>query len=146
MHERYKGVISKEKLYQVHSDESVWIGNLKVTPFRMSHDAAEPVCYTVESAGQKLGMATDLGMFDDYIIEHLAGSDILLLEANHDISMLEAGKYPYHLKCRILSSRGHLSNEASGRLCAVCRETGCAMHFWRTYQRKIIIRNWHMRQ
>ena len=85
----------------------------------MSHDAAEPVCYTVESGGQKLGVATDLGMFDDYIIQHLEGCDILLLEANHDISMLEAGKYPYSLKRRILSDRGHLSNEASGQL--LCR-------------------------
>lgn len=122
-----RGAISREKMYQVYSDESVWIGNLKVTPFRMSHDAAEPVCYTVEGAGQKLGMATDLGMFDDYIIEHLAGSDILLLEANHDISMLEAGKYPYHLKCRILGSRGHLSNEASGRL--LCRLSGNRLRY-----------------
>jgi len=114
-----KGVIRKEKLYQVYADRPVGIGGLKITPFRMSHDAAEPVCYNVESAGHKLGMATDLGMFDDYIIGHLSGSDILLLEANHDISMLEAGTYPYPLKRRILSDRGHLSNEASGRL--LCR-------------------------
>lgn len=114
-----KKVIGMDKLYQIYADEEVAIGSLKVTPFRMSHDAAEPVCYKVEAGGHKLGMATDLGMFDDYIIDNLAGSDILLLEANHDISMLEAGKYPYQLKCRILGERGHLSNEASGRL--LCR-------------------------
>ncbi|MCI8563496.1 MAG: MBL fold metallo-hydrolase [Lachnospiraceae bacterium] len=114
-----KGVIGRDKLYQLYADEPVWIGNIKVMPFHMSHDAAEPVCYTVESGGQKLGVATDLGMFDDYIIQHLEGCDILLLEANHDISMLEAGKYPYSLKRRILSDRGHLSNEASGQL--LCR-------------------------
>jgi phosphoribosyl 1,2-cyclic phosphodiesterase len=114
-----KGDIGKEKLYQLYADEPVRIGNMKIMPFRMSHDAAEPVCYTVESSGQKVGIATDLGMFDDYIIDHLAGCDILLLEANHDISMLEAGKYPYQLKCRILGDRGHLSNEASGKL--LCR-------------------------
>lgn len=111
-----KGVIGRDKLYQLYADEPVSIGQLKIMPFWMSHDAAEPVCYCVESGGHKLGMATDLGMFDDYIIEHLSGSDILLLEANHDISMLEAGKYPYPLKRRILSNRGHLSNEDSGRL------------------------------
>ena len=114
-----KGVIGRDKLYQLYADEPVWIGHLKVMPFRMSHDAAEPVCYSVESGGHKLGMATDLGVFDNYIIEHLSGSDVLLLEANHDISMLEAGKYPYPLKRRILSNRGHLSNEDSGRL--LCR-------------------------
>lgn len=114
-----KGVVGRDKLYQVYADESVRIGDLKVTPFEMSHDAAEPVCYTVECNGHKLGMATDLGVYDDYTIDHLAGSDVLLLEANHDISMLEAGKYPYQLKCRILGSKGHLSNEASGQL--LCR-------------------------
>ena len=122
-----RGVIGRDKLYQLYADEPVWIGNLKVTPFGMSHDAAEPVCYSVESAGCKLGMATDLGMFDDYIISHLAGSDILLLEANHDISMLEAGKYPYRLKCRILGDRGHLSNEAAGRL--LCRLYGRKLRY-----------------
>lgn len=111
-----KGVIKRENLYQVYPDEAVHIGNLKVMPFHMSHDAADPVCYSVECSGKKLGMATDLGVYDDYTIDHLAESDILLLEANHDISMLEAGPYPYHLKCRILSELGHLSNEATGKL------------------------------
>ncbi len=114
-----KGVIGREKLYQLYADEAVQVGHMRIMPFHMSHDAAEPVCYTVESGRQKLGIATDLGMFDDYIISHLEGCDILLLEANHDISMLEAGKYPYSLKRRILSDRGHLSNEASGQL--LCR-------------------------
>ena len=114
-----KGMVKRENLYQLYADEAVHIGKLKVVPFHMSHDAADPVCYTVESDGKKVGMATDLGVYDEYIIDHLAGSDVLLLEANHDISMLEAGKYPYPLKCRILSDLGHLSNEAAGKL--LCR-------------------------
>ena len=56
-------------------------------------------------------MATDLGVYDDYIVDHLEDSDVLLIEANHDISMLEAGHYPYPLKRRILGEWGHLSNE-----------------------------------
>lgn len=115
-HKDKRGVIDKGGLYQLYADEPVVVGDFHITPFSMSHDAAEPVCYTVESGGKKFGMATDLGEFDQYIIDHLAGSNLLLLEANHDISMLEAGKYPYPLKCRILGERGHLSNEASGRL------------------------------
>ena len=111
-----KGMVKRENLYQLYADEAVHIGKLKVVPFHMSHDAADPVCYTVESDGKKVGMATDLGVYDEYIIDHLAGSDVLLLEANHDISMLEAGKYPYSLKCRILSELGHLSNEEAGKL------------------------------
>lgn len=114
-----KKVIGRDKLYQLYADEAVSIGNLKIMPFAISHDAAEPVCYTVQDDTGKLGIATDLGVYDEYTIEHLANSDVLFLEANHDISMLEAGSYPYALKCRILSDRGHLSNEASGQL--LCR-------------------------
>ncbi len=113
------GVIGWDRLFQVYADKAVQVGRMEIMPFRMSHDTAEPVCYTVKANGQKLGIATDLGVFDEYTIGHLEGCDILLLEANHDISMLEAGRYPYCLKRRILSDRGHLSNEASGKL--LCR-------------------------
>ncbi len=122
-----KGIIGMEHLYQVYADREVQIGSMQITPFRISHDAAEPVCYTVESQGQKASVATDLGKFDDYIVEHLEGSQILLLEANHDISMLESGSYPYSLKCRILSEWGHLSNEDSGRL--LCRLLGKRLEY-----------------
>lgn len=114
-----KGLVTMEHLYQVYADRPVTIGSLEVTPFHMSHDAADPVCYTVEASGHKVGMATDLGVYDDYTISHLEGSEVILLEANHDISMLETGPYPYSLKCRILSERGHLSNEDAGEL--LCR-------------------------
>lgn len=108
--------IKKENLHQVYAGETVTVGALRVTPFAMSHDAAEPVCYTVEAGGKKVGMATDLGVYDEKVIQYLSGSECILLEANHDISMLEAGNYPYSLKCRILGNRGHLSNEAAGEL------------------------------
>jgi phosphoribosyl 1,2-cyclic phosphodiesterase len=108
-----------EQLFQVHADKPVQVGDMTVTPYRISHDAAQPVCYTVQSKGHKVSIATDLGVYDEYVISHLRDSEVLFLEANHDISMLEAGSYPYSLKCRILSETGHLSNEASGSL--LCR-------------------------
>ncbi len=110
------GDVRSECLHQIYPEESFRIGDFHITPFPMSHDAAEPVCYTVESHGKKLGMATDLGIYERHTVEYLGGSDCLILEANHDISMLEAGKYPYALKRRILSSKGHLSNEEAGEL------------------------------
>ena len=64
-------------------------------------------------------MVTDLGVFSDYIIENMKDLDAVLLEANHDIRMLQAGPYPYYLKQRILGTHGHLSNENAGRL--LCR-------------------------
>lgn len=67
---------------------------------------------------------TDLGKYDDYIVGRIQGLDVLLLEANHDIHMLEAGAYPYPLKRRILGDKGHLSNELSGKLLCRCSMTG----------------------
>ena len=59
---------------------------------------------------------TDLGNYSQYTINHLKGLDAILLEANHDVHMLEAGPYPYYLKRRIMGNRGHLSNDSAGRL------------------------------
>ncbi len=120
-------VLNMKNLYEVHADEAVAIGSMNVMPFKISHDASDPVCYTVNSDGHKASVATDLGMYDDYTISHLEGSDLVMLEANHDISMLEAGKYPYSLKCRILGEKGHLSNEDSGRL--LCKLLGKRLRY-----------------
>ena len=88
-------------------------------PFNIPHDAAQPVGYRVECGEHSIGIATDLGKYNEYIIDNLKNLDALLLEANHDIRMLQVGKYPYYLKQRILGDRGHLSNENAGRL--LCR-------------------------
>ena len=70
-------------------------------PFRISHDAAEPVAYRVAHEEHTAAVCTDLGYYDDYIIEHLKGLQAVLLESNHDINMLQVGSYPYYLKQRI---------------------------------------------
>lgn len=114
-------------LYEVHPDRCIALKNMHITPFSTSHDAADPVCYTVCSGGHKAGVATDLGTYSEYTVDHLSGSEILVLEANHDISMLEAGRYPYRLKCRIMGEKGHLSNEDSGRL--LCRLLGKGLKY-----------------
>lgn len=104
-------------LYRViQPDVEIHIGDLDILPVRISHDAADPVAYIIQSGGRKVGVITDLGTYDDYLIERMQGLDILLIEANHDVHMLEVGGYPYYLKQRILSDRGHLSNELSGQL------------------------------
>ena len=63
-----------------------------------------------------MAVATDLGVYTDYTIDHLKDLDVLLLEANHDIHMLQVGAYPYYLKQRISGDLGHLSNESAGKL------------------------------
>ena len=103
-----------EQLYHsVCPDETFYINDILIEPYSTSHDASNPVCYTVRAEGQKIGIATDLGKFDDYVLNKLAESDLLYVEANHDVNMLMVGKYPYFLKQRILSDKGHLSNDSS---------------------------------
>ena len=110
------GRIPEELFRIVRADETFYIGDLKILPFALPHDAAEPVGYRIEQGGRACAVATDLGCYNDYLIERLRRLDVLMLEANHDVRMLEAGPYPYHLKRRILSDRGHLSNETAGQL------------------------------
>ena len=90
------------------------IGQVEVKPFSISHDAADPVGFRFYNENRKCSVVTDLGFVTEEVKEAIALSDILVLEANHDIDMLQNGVYPWHLKRRILSNRGHLSNFDAG--------------------------------
>lgn len=114
--EKNIGQIPKHTFQEIKPDQAFFIKDININPFSVPHDAKNPVCYTFCSNGHKIGIATDLGNYNDYIISHLKDSEILLLEANHDIHMLEVGSYPYALKRRILGEYGHLSNDTTGRL------------------------------
>ena len=103
-------------LQTISTDVSFSIGDLSIESFSISHDAADPVSYAFHEGSTKLGMVTDLGYYDDAIVGHLKESDLLYIEANHDIHMLQAGPYPYYLKRRILGDRGHLCNEKAAEL------------------------------
>ncbi len=106
-----------EGLFQeIREDEDFFIGDLKVLPFAISHDAAQPVGYRLENQGRAVGIATDMGVYSSYTIQRLKKLSALLIEANHDVNMLQVGRYPYYLKRRILGERGHLSNENAGQL------------------------------
>jgi len=102
----------------VNPGETFWINDIEVNTFSTSHDAGNPIGYVFASEGHKIGMATDLGCYNDTIIEKLASSEVLYLEANYDLNMLMAGSYPYQLKLRIAGNKGHLSNEMSAELIA----------------------------
>ncbi len=107
-----------EGLYhEITVDEAFMIGDLEVKPFAISHDANEPSGYRIEWNSKKsVAIATDLGIYDNYTIQNLVNLDAVVLEANHDVHMLEVGPYPYPLKRRVLGEQGHLSNELTGRL------------------------------
>ena len=92
------------------------IGELKINPFSISHDAADPSGFTLEHGGVKLGIATDLGVATHLVKSHLRGCALLYVEANHDPGMLTHGPYPWYLKQRVRGRLGHLSNAAAGDL------------------------------
>lgn len=100
----------------VEADNDFTIGDINVRPVNISHDAAEPVAYRFDNNNKSIGVLTDLGMYNDYIVDNFKGMDALLIESNHDVNMLQVGRYPYPLKQRILGNRGHLSNELCGQL------------------------------
>ena len=110
------GTIEEDLFHPIRVQEKFTLKDITVNSMRISHDAAEPVAYKFSCDGQKAAVITDLGTYDDYIVDNLRGMDALLMEANHDVHMLEVGPYPYYLKQRILGEHGHLCNEASGRL------------------------------
>jgi phosphoribosyl 1,2-cyclic phosphodiesterase len=110
------GAIDEGLFNEIKADEKFVLKDIIVNPMKISHDAAQPVAYRFKQGDKHMAVATDLGTYDEYTIDCLQGMDALLLEANHDINMLQVGPYPYYLKQRILGNKGHLSNELSGRL------------------------------
>ncbi|MFR8118053.1 MAG: MBL fold metallo-hydrolase [Lachnospira sp.] len=110
------GELPGELFRVIEPDSDICIDDLQIHAFRVSHDAKEPVAYTVTCGEKKAGVITDLGYYDDYIVNNLTGSQAMLVEANHDVNLLQVGSYPYYLKQRILGNKGHLSNEVSGKL------------------------------
>lgn len=111
--------VEEERIHKVRADEKFTIKDLTINPMNISHDAVQPVGYRISYGSSRIAVCTDLGVYNEYTVESLRGMDALLLEANHDVNMLQAGPYPYYLKKRILGDRGHLSNENAGRL--LCR-------------------------
>lgn len=110
------GEYNEDLLQPLRADVRLGMGDLDILPFHIDHDAADPVAYRIQSGNKSVAVATDLGHYNQYTIDHLLDLDAVLLESNHDIRMLETGPYPYYLKRRILGDFGHLSNENAGRL------------------------------
>lgn len=98
--------------------EAFAIGDLRVVPIPVPHDAREPCQYALSYGGKKLGVLSDLGHITPHIRDALADCDALLLECNHDPQMLAVGPYPPHLKARVGGAFGHLSNAQAAGLAA----------------------------
>jgi phosphoribosyl 1,2-cyclic phosphodiesterase len=104
--------------------ESFFIGEMLITPFLLPHDAAEPVGFSIVAGGMNACIMTDLGHMPKSAIKIAENADVVLLESNHDVDMLMNGPYPSHLKNRILSGKGHLSNASAAEAAAILVQAG----------------------
>ena len=109
------GKIKEHNIKVIDRRSTIQIEDMSIKSFAIPHDAIAPVGYTIESGNKKISVATDFGTFTEEIKENIRESEVILLESNHDVSMLKYGPYPYLLKRRILSEVGHLSNDDCGR-------------------------------
>lgn len=95
------------------------LGSLEVTAFSVPHDAADPVGFTIRSAGTAIAVLTDLGHVNNSVLHHVTGVNCLFVEANHDEELLQRDtKRPFSIKQRIRSPHGHLSNRSAADLAA----------------------------
>lgn len=103
--------IDENLIYPISSNNEYEFESFCVTPLDISHDAAEPYGYIISTDEGNIGFMTDLGLITKDQIDMLKNTDTLILESNHDKHMLANGKYPYALKRRVGSIKGHLSND-----------------------------------
>jgi len=118
MTERYlpKAAVPQINVLDSHTDFA--IGDIQITPFPVPHDAREPTQFTFTDGQYKLGVLTDVGQTTPHIEQMLDRCDALVLECNHDVSMLEQGPYSYALKKRVGGHLGHLDNDSAASLLA----------------------------
>lgn len=113
----YMNCLTDNYTAEVIPTEGISVNDMHIRAFHTSHDVNESVGYSIMTAdGRRITIATDTGIVNDETMQALHGSDLVMIESNHDVAMLQNGPYPYVLKRRILSDRGHLSND-------VCSQT-----------------------
>ena len=113
--EKQKEKISEKNIKLFENDKDYLLNDLTIHPFTTPHNAANPCGFSIHNGKKRLSIATDLGYMDNRIFEQLQNSSFVLLESNYEPELLDASKYPYHLKQRIKGPNGHLSNETAGK-------------------------------
>jgi len=99
-----------ERVERIQAGQRFTIGDIEISAFAIPHDAIDPLGFTFRAGGVKVAIVTDLGYLPELVKQHLRGADLLILESNHDLEMLKVGPYPWHIKQRVMSRTGHLSN------------------------------------
>jgi len=107
-----RGHLSARFKAEVIDSNGIEAAGMFVKPFATPHDSCDSIGFTVKTDDQKsIAIATDLGCITDEVRSSMQGSDLIVIESNHDVGMLKNGRYPHYLKKRILSEQGHLSND-----------------------------------
>jgi len=104
--------LDSRKHQRISSGQCFEVHGFAFTCFSVPHDSADPLGFVIEKDGIKIGITLDLGYLSNLVIERLRGCDGVVLESNHDVQMLKVGPYPWALKQRVMSRRGHLSNDS----------------------------------
>lgn len=120
-----QGALTAKMCVEIMPQGGVEAGGIYVKAFRTPHDSRESTCYSILTPDSKrISVATDIGTVTETVMNAVYGSDLILLESNHDVRMLQNGPYPYFLKERILSNHGHLSNERCAETAVKLMESG----------------------
>lgn len=110
------GKIKEKNIKVFNTEDFLELKDLTINPIKIFHDAIEPVGYILHYKNRKISIVTDTGLIDDGIKGKIKNSNLYLMESNHDVDMLREGDYPWFLKQRISSTRGHLSNDDAARI------------------------------
>lgn len=110
------GKLPRVELFE--AGEDIAVGDMVISTFSVSHDAADPVSYVVQCDGARLGLAADMGHASQLVVNRLMGAHALVLESNYCPNLLRQSTYPAALQQRIRSRTGHLSNGDAGTLLA----------------------------
>ena len=110
-----KDKLSKDNINIFSISQKFKIGDLKILPFSIPHDAANPCGFNIFKDSKKISIATDIGHMNNELLKQLEKSTFILLESNYDPEVLKCSSYPYHLKSRIAGPSGHLPNEIAGK-------------------------------
>lgn len=121
---KQKEKISEKNIKLFNINEKFEIGDLKVKPFSIPHDAANPCGFNIFKDDKKISIATDIGHMTNGILKNLEDSIFIMLESNYDPEVLKYSKYPYQLKTRIAGPDGHLSNELAGKTISYLLNSG----------------------
>ncbi|OKZ75883.1 MAG: hypothetical protein BHW00_00805 [Clostridium sp. 26_22] len=121
---KQKEKISEKNIKLFNINEKFEIGDLKVKPFSIPHDAANPCGFNIFKDDKKISIATDIGHMTNGVLKNLEDSIFIMLESNYDPEVLKYSKYPYQLKTRIAGPDGHLSNELAGKTISYLLNSG----------------------